>query len=117
MIKSVSLLTRKAGLSHEEFIHLWVNEHAPLAHAVPGLRRYVLSLVEGAPVRPDIPVHGIEIDGVAELWYDDAESMRRAAASPEMHALRAHGAQIIGRITSLVTHEVQVIPALARADA
>ena len=43
MIKSISLLTRKAGLSHQEFVRHWLEVHAPLAHAVPGLRRYVQS--------------------------------------------------------------------------
>jgi len=48
MIKSVSLLTRKAGLSHEEFVKHWLEVHAPLAHTVPGLRRYVQShIVKG----------------------------------------------------------------------
>ena len=31
MIKSISLLTRKAGLSHEEFVKHWLEVHAPLA--------------------------------------------------------------------------------------
>ena len=109
MIKTVSLLTRKEGMSHEEFIRLWVNEHAPLARAVPGLRRYVLSFVTSQPVRPDIPRHGIEVDGIAELWYDDAEAMKLAAATPGMKALRDHGATIIGRIENFVTEEHVVI--------
>lgn len=110
MIKSVSLLTRKEGMSHAEFIERWTHEHAPLAHAVPGLARYVLSYVEAQPVRPDIPRHGIEVDGIAELWYDDEAGMRRALASPEMKALRDHGALIIGRIENFVTTERQIIP-------
>ena len=39
MIKSISLLTRKDGWTHEQFVKHWVEVHAPLAHAVPGLRR------------------------------------------------------------------------------
>ena len=111
MIKTVSLLTRKAGMSHDEFVDRWVNEHAPLAHAVPGLRRYVLTLIESQPERADIPSHDIEVDGIAELWYDDLEAMRVAAATHEMRALRAHGAEVIGRIKNYVTTEKQVIPA------
>ena len=110
MVKSLSLLTRKAGLSHDEFIDRWVNEHAPLARAVPGLRRYVLSFVNAQPVRPDVPRHGIEVDGIAELWYDDAEAMKRALATPEMKVLRDHGATIIGRIENFITEEKQIIP-------
>jgi uncharacterized protein (TIGR02118 family) len=111
MIKSLSLLTRKPGMTHEEFVERWVNEHAPLAHAVPELRRYVLTLIHAQPERADIPTHDIEVDGIAELWYDDMEAMRRALASTEMQALRDHGALIIGRIKSYVTEEKQVIPA------
>ena len=45
MIKSLSLLTRKSAMSKEEFRRIWVGEHAPLVHAVPQVRRYVLSFV------------------------------------------------------------------------
>ena len=38
MIKSVGLLTRKAGLSHEDFVKHWLEVHAPLAHAVPQIK-------------------------------------------------------------------------------
>ena len=39
MIKSVSLLTRNAGLSHEEFVKHWLEVHAPLAHAAQHISR------------------------------------------------------------------------------
>ena len=31
MIKSISLLARKAGMTHEQFTKHWVEIHAPLA--------------------------------------------------------------------------------------
>lgn len=43
MIKRVMLLTRKTGMTREQFTRHWLDVHAPLAHAVPGLRRYVQS--------------------------------------------------------------------------
>ena len=52
MIKSISLLTRKQALSHEEFVRHWVEVHAPLAHAVPRLRRYVQSHIVAERTRP-----------------------------------------------------------------
>ena len=66
MIKSLSLLTRKDGLTHEQFTHHWVEIHAPLAHQVPGLRRYVQSHIVEERTRPDIPVSVLEIDGIAD---------------------------------------------------
>ena len=110
MIKSVSLLTRKAGLSHEEFVKHWLNVHAPLAHAVPGLRRYVQSHIVGERTRPDIPATDVEVDGIAETWYDDPAAMERATASAEAKALHADGALFIGRIKIFVTEEKVIIP-------
>jgi uncharacterized protein (TIGR02118 family) len=34
---------RAAGMTHDQFVTHWVEVHAPLARAVPGLRRYVQS--------------------------------------------------------------------------
>ena len=83
MIKTVGLLTRKEGLSHEGFVKHWLEVHAPLAHAVPGVRRYVQSHIVEERTRPDIPSTEVAIDGIAELWYDDRAAMERANASPE----------------------------------
>ena len=56
MIKVLSLLTRKPGLTHEQFVKHWLEIHGPLAHAVPGVRRYVQSHIVGTRSRPDIPI-------------------------------------------------------------
>src|SRR6188474_2715357 len=71
VIKSLSLLTRKSTLSKEEFRRIWLGEHAPLVHAVPQVRKYVLSFILGEPTRPDVPTQPMSVDAVAELWYDD----------------------------------------------
>jgi len=47
---------------------------------------------------------------VAELWYDDRESMLRALATPEAKALYADGALFIGRIKSYTTEEKEIVP-------
>ena len=105
MIKSVSLLVRKAGMTHEQFMKHWEEIHAPLALKVPGLRRYVQSHIVEDRKRPDVPPLDVEIDGIAELWYDDRESLARALASPEGKALYADGALFIGRIRTYTVEE------------
>ena len=110
MIKSVSLLTRKTGMTHQQFVSHWVEVHAPLAHAVPGLRRYVQSHIVEERRRPGIPALDVEVDGIAELWYDDRESMARALASAEARALHADGAPFIGRITTFTVEERVIVP-------
>jgi uncharacterized protein (TIGR02118 family) len=110
VIKSIGLLTRKAGLSHEDFVKHWFEVHGPLAHAVPGVRRYVQSHILEERTRPDIPTTEVEIDGIAELWYDDRAAMERANATAEAKRLHDDGALFIGRIKSFVVEERVIIP-------
>jgi uncharacterized protein (TIGR02118 family) len=109
VIESLSLLMRKPDLTHEQFVRHWVEIHAPLAHAVPGLRRYVQSHIVEERRRPDIPALDVEIDGIAELWYDDRERMARALASGEARALHADGALFIGRIKTFTVEERVIV--------
>ena len=109
MIKTIGLLTRKDGWTHQQFMKHWVEIHAPLALAVPGLRRYVQNHIAGERKRPDILDTPVEIDGVAELWFDDHAALEAAARTPEMKALHADGAKFIGRIKSYVVEEKTVI--------
>lgn len=108
--KSIGLLTRRPELTHEQFVKHWRNIHGPLAHAVPGIKRYVQNDIVAEPSRPDIPDHEIAIDGIAEIWWESEEAMRKAAASPELKALHADGALFIGRIKSYVISERAIIP-------
>ncbi|MBC8240404.1 MAG: EthD family reductase [Alphaproteobacteria bacterium] len=109
MIKRLSLLTRKPELTHNEFVRHWLEVHGPLALGVPGIRRYVQSHIQGETVRADIPAPEMEIDGIAELWYDSVEAMERSSATPEAQALYADGALIIGEIKSFVIEEKVII--------
>ena len=110
MIKAISLLVRKPGMTHEQFVKHWLEIHGPLALKVSGIRRYVQSHIVDERRRPDIPPIGVEIDGIAELWYDDRDAMERANASPEAERLHADGALFIGRIKSFITEEKVIIP-------
>ena len=110
MIKVLSLLTRKPGLTHAQFVTHWRDIHGPLALSVPGIRRYVQSHITGTRTRADIPETGVDVDGIAELWYDDEESLRASATTPEARRLYADGALFIGRIKTYVIEEQEIIP-------
>ncbi|MDE2005247.1 MAG: EthD family reductase [Rhodospirillales bacterium] len=110
MIKIVSLLTRKPELTHEQFVAHWRDIHGPLALAVPGVRRYVQSHIRGTRTRADIAETDLDIDGIAELWYDNEEALRASAATPEAKRLYADGALFIGRIKTYVVTEQVIIP-------
>jgi uncharacterized protein (TIGR02118 family) len=110
MIKSLSLLTRRPELTHERFVKHWIETHAPLAHAVPGVRRYVQNHILDDRTRPDIATTAVEVDGVAELWFDDRAAMERANASPEAKRLHDDGALFIGGIKTFIIEEKVIIP-------
>src|ERR1700704_1978694 len=105
MTKTIGLLTRKEDWTHEQFMSHWVEIHAPLAHAVPGVRRYVQNHIEGERTRIDIPTTEVAVDGIAELWYDDRAAMDRANASPEAKRLHDDGALFIGGIKTFIIDE------------
>jgi len=109
MIKSVGLLTRKKDWTHEQFVKHWIETHAPLAHKVPGLRRYVQNHIRGERTRADIEATAVEIDGIAELWFDDQAALETASRTPEMKALHADGALFIGRIKSYIVEEKIIV--------
>ncbi len=71
MIKLSIFLTRRANITHEEFVDYWTNKHTPLLASLPGgevpVRRYVQLL----PTGDEIPGVGTAVyDGVAEVWVD-----------------------------------------------
>ena len=110
MVKSISLLVRKEGITHEEFVRHWIEIHAPLAHAVPRLRRYVQSHILAERTRADIATLDVQIDGIAELWYDSVEDMRFAMASPEAKILHDDGATFTARIKTFTVEEKLIVP-------
>lgn len=68
MKKAVFLITRKEGMSHDEFVEYWQTEHVPLAKRHPGLEKYVTSIPDDPETAP--------FDGIAELYFDSAEALQ-----------------------------------------
>ncbi len=82
MIKLVYCITKKAGLTDEEFFHYWENIHGTFGARIPRLRRLVQShrlTIPGDKSQPNY-------DGMAELWFDDMEALLAARQSPEWKA-------------------------------
>ena len=69
----------------------------------------MLSFILGEPTRPDVPTQPMSVDAVAELWYDDMDTMRAAAASPQMKIVTDNGALHLGAIKTFITEEIAII--------
>lgn len=85
MIKVVSVLQRKPGLSVEDFQHYWLNKHAAIVSRLPQLRRYVQSHTLLSGYRQGAPA----ADGIAELCFDDSNALRALKDSVELKAVLA----------------------------
>jgi len=109
MIKRASLLARKSGISHEEFVKHWTEVHAPMARACPGISRYTLTIVKSSSTRKDVAPFEIQVDGIAELWFQDQAAFDLYQNSPATRRLRDDGATFIGREIDFVTEEKVVI--------
>ena len=69
--KAVILLSRRDDMTHEEFLRWWIDEHAPLAAQLPGVRRIVFN----ACTEHD------DVDGISELWFDSRADFDAAYAT------------------------------------
>jgi len=91
MIKLVYCITKKPGLTDQEFFDYWKNIHGPIGSRIPRLRKLVQShrlTIRGDKRQPDY-------HGMAELWFDDAEALLAARQSPEWKASREDEANFI----------------------
>jgi uncharacterized protein (TIGR02118 family) len=77
MFKAMYLVKRKPGMSYDDYAKHQMEVHAPLAHRLPGMRRYHVDLLR--------PIDGQDqpFDAIVSVWYDSAEAQDAALASPE----------------------------------
>ena len=74
MIKVMSLMKRKEGMSFADYKKWALEEHPKLARGVPGMKKYQVDVV----VKDD-PAN--TYDSVSEMWFDSAEARLAAMAT------------------------------------
>lgn len=79
MITLVYSLYRKDGLSREEFVRYWLDEHAAFGAKLPHVLSYRIM-----PVTNAADVLGLEADGFVLLEFESTEDMEACLSSPEM---------------------------------
>jgi uncharacterized protein (TIGR02118 family) len=74
VIKSLGVMRRKKGLTREQFLKHWEEIHGlmVLSRNVPGLRKYI----QNHPAKVAGAEFDTNIDGIAELCFDDVESLQ-----------------------------------------
>ena len=80
MLKQITWFRRRSDLSQEAFAQHWRTRHAAIVCELPGIKRYVQN---------HVTAQGSEVDGVAEVWFDDIDAMRANVERPELDRIRA----------------------------
>jgi uncharacterized protein (TIGR02118 family) len=90
-------------MSVEDFQAHWRTTHAKIIVALPGIRRYVQNHTLPSAYRKGEPA----FDGVAESWFDDTQTLKALAATPQYAAVLADEPKFIDGATmgSIITEE------------
>jgi uncharacterized protein (TIGR02118 family) len=106
MLKACTLFKRKPGMALEAFQEYWRTGHAEVVCGLPDIRRYVQS----HPLLGGYRKGELIYDGVAEIWVDDTEALRRMSAAPAYRAVQADEEKFIDRASmALLLTEEHVI--------
>jgi uncharacterized protein (TIGR02118 family) len=113
-VKVMNYVTRKPGVTREQFFHHWETVHGPLsARMLPWFRTYIQDHVMPLPGERTPP-----FDGLDEMWVDDLESWKAVFdfhQSEEGKAMHDDESQFTARTPVIFLAEPQVL--LGSADA
>ena len=85
-VKAVEFFRKNETMEVDAFQRHWRTTHADLAKKIPGLTRYVASMVRQSAYGSG---RKMPYDGAALLWFDSMEALKSAAASAEYKAMIA----------------------------
>ena len=109
LLKRASMLKRRPELSEDDFRQEWI-VHRDLVRNMPGIAGYRQNVViareriKGQPCGYD----ELPIDGVVELWFQDAATLEAAFASPAGRATMKHALTFLAEITAFAVEEHRV---------
>ncbi len=99
MVKLIALYRKPENT--EAFESHYFDTHTPLVKKLPGLRRLEVARITGAPIGE--AKHHL----IAEMYFDDEDSMQRALASAEGKATASDLMQFAGSLVTLFFAEVE----------
>jgi len=104
-MKLIFVWFRRTELTHKQALAEWSGaRHTSIVRKIPGLKRWIQNHAIDVPKET-------AADGIGELWFDSAETLQQAMASPEMAAAVEDGKTFadMERTYALVVDEKMVI--------
>jgi hypothetical protein len=111
-------MTRRPGMTREDFADYWTRVHAPLLASHPAVKRLVLNVTErfvrfsvrnedrDDPLRSTIVTQ--TPDGFVELWFANREDMEAMYSSDFTKKLVADAEHFVGAIATFVVDEREI---------
>ena len=104
------MLKRRPDLSEDDFRREWI-AHRDLVRRMPGIAGYRQNVViareriKGQPCGYD----ELPIDGIVELWFEDAVALEAAFGSPPGRTTMKHAQTFLSEITVFSVEEHRVV--------
>ena len=123
MIKRVTIMTRKPGMTRAAFAEYWTKVHGPLLASHPAVKRFTINVTREwlrFSVRNEDPADPLRStivtqtpDGIVELWFEDRESMEAMYKSDFSRQLVADAEHFVGAIVAFIMdeHEIKTMSA------
>ena len=117
MISLHAFLVRREGMSHDDFVRYWREEHGRLIRDTPALARCLLRY-EQHPRIPGNRGGGTDYDGVAIQSFASWDEFAAMISGPAGEAMRADEANFLDpdRIMVLFTEEPNIVVPLRPAE-
>jgi len=110
LLKRVSTLKRRPDVSEDDFRREWI-VHRDLVSQMPGVAGYRQNVViereriKGKPCGYE----ELPIDGIVELWFENAATLEAAFGSPAGRTTMKHALTFLAEITAFAVQEERVV--------
>ena len=102
MIKRVTVVARKPGLSNEVFYQRWRVQHAEMVLRLPGVVGYTQNHVIRQATDD---TKASAVDGFAEIWFADEKAMQAALETDLWKAIVDDARDFLGTVSGYLIDE------------
>ncbi|WFN95642.1 EthD family reductase [Edwardsiella ictaluri] len=113
LLKRITFLRRKTGISAETFQKEWFGPHAEMVKQMPGVVGYNQNIIlDRLMDGVSVPYDGYPYDGIVEFWFADLASLEASFASPAYALTAAHGQTFIATMTTFLVETASILDSL-----
>lgn len=109
MIVNIGIISKKEGITTEEFREEWLNVRGPNVAKIQGLLGYTQNHIIGAVQNVHLK-NDIAVDGFDEMWFGDVDSMENFFTADDIKSFIAGKSDYIGKERRFVCEYHTIVP-------